>query len=81
MSLLAHRPDVVQKIRDEIKEVLGNRKEPDFDDIKKFTYIEMVIKETLRMRPPVPLLDRMVAEDTTFGDTTLKAGVWFFILI
>merc|ERR1712232_465049 len=54
MSLLAHHPEVVSKIREEISTVLGDR-QAKYEDLKNLPYCDNVLKETLRMRPPVPL--------------------------
>jgi len=74
MSLLAHHPEVVSKIREEISIVLGDR-QAKYEDIKNLPYCDSVLKETLRMRPPVPLLDRAVGEDCELNGQTYKKGV------
>ena len=75
MEALARHPEVVEKIRAEIHTVMGDRTTVQFDDVKQFQYCEMVLKETLRMRPPVPFLDRGVAADTKLGKHVYKANV------
>ncbi|KAF2899771.1 hypothetical protein ILUMI_06415, partial [Ignelater luminosus] len=52
---LANYPDVQQKVYEEIMEVL---EDPDKDltlqDLNKFKYLDQVVKEILRLAPPVP---------------------------
>lgn len=44
LYLISTRPDVAQKIRDELAAVLGDR-DPTYDDLGKLRYLSMVIKE------------------------------------
>jgi cytochrome P450 len=61
--LLGEHPDVEQQVRDELQSVLGDRL-PTLHDLSKLPYLEMVIKETLRLYPPGWLLERQAIEDT-----------------
>jgi len=81
MDALARNPEIVRKLREEIESVLGNRKVVEFDDVKNFKYCEMVLKETLRMRPPVPILDRAVKEDIMLGDNLYRGGTYIYPLL
>merc|ERR1712125_240409 len=47
MSLLAHHPEVVSKIREEISTVLGDR-QAKYEDLKNLPYCDNILKETLR---------------------------------
>ena len=62
---IAKYPEVQKKIFEEIRSVFGDSKEPmtvkDFNDLY---YLDMVIKETMRLFPPVPFIGRKVKEDT-----------------
>ncbi|KAK3372572.1 n-alkane-inducible cytochrome P450 [Podospora didyma] len=53
--LLARSPDVLTKLRAEIKTVIGNARRPTKDEIRRMPYLAQVIKESLRLYPPVPL--------------------------
>ncbi len=75
--LLDGRPDVLHRMRDEVDSVLQGR-DPTFDDVPNMPYLRQVVSETLRLRPPAPLVARNVVEDDVIGDYAVKAGdaVW-----
>ncbi|KAL1368880.1 cytochrome P450 83B1 [Arachis hypogaea] len=63
MTALIKNPRVLKKVQEEIRTTLrsnnNNKKKKDFleeDDIQKLTYFKAVIKETLRLHLPLPLL-------------------------
>jgi cytochrome P450 len=74
-------PEVVQKIRAELKEhipSLFNRSSnriPTIDELKSLVYLEAAIRENLRLNPPAAMVGRTAAVDTMLSDgTPLKAG-------
>jgi len=64
LYFLANNADVQAKAREEVDRVLGGR-EPVYEDMKELKYLNLVIKETLRMFSPVVGLSRKVIEDHT----------------
>lgn len=57
-QILAHRPDILDRIRDENLTARGGNRNKSFDMAmhKSLTYTNAVIKEVLRYRPPVPMI-------------------------
>lgn len=53
---LARNPTIMKKAQQEIREVVGKKSKIDGDDIVKMEYLKCVIKESLRVHPPAPLL-------------------------
>jgi cytochrome P450 len=51
--MLAKHPEVEKKVREEMREVIGDTLDNlDFDVLKRLTYLEKVQKEALRMYSP-----------------------------
>lgn len=61
--LLACNKHVQDQIYEEIMSVLGESKECDYEDLQNLNYMEMAIKESLRIYPSVPLISRIAGED------------------
>lgn len=62
---LAKHQDVQQKVYEEIKEVLGTNPTDSYtvNDLSNFKYFELVLKESLRIYSPVPIIGRYLRED------------------
>ncbi|XP_045541543.1 cytochrome P450 4C1-like [Papilio machaon] len=71
LKLLAMYPKVQDKVFEELQEVFGDSDRPLVkEDLLKLKYLERVLKESLRLFPPVPFIIRKVLEDVTLRDTT-----------
>lgn len=55
---LMRNPKSMEKAQEEVRRVVGDKAEVDEDDVKQMSYLNCVIKETLRLHPPAPLLPR-----------------------
>ncbi|PUZ36064.1 hypothetical protein GQ55_9G010100 [Panicum hallii var. hallii] len=56
MAELIRNPRVLKKVQDEIRAAVGDKERVQPDDLPKLRYFKMVLKETLRLHPPAPLL-------------------------
>ena len=56
MSELLRNPRVMKRLQDELENVVGMNKQVDEADLEKLPYLDMVVKETLRLYPVGPLL-------------------------
>eukprot|EP01117_Protostelium_nocturnum_P019304 TRINITY_DN8338_c0_g1_i1.p1 TRINITY_DN8338_c0_g1~~TRINITY_DN8338_c0_g1_i1.p1 ORF type:complete len:513 (-),score=140.07 TRINITY_DN8338_c0_g1_i1:135-1673(-) len=67
----------LQKLRSEIKEVLGNES-VSYDNYKGLVYSMAVFHETLRLHPPVPKAFKQALKDDQLpnGGPFVKAGEW-----
>ena len=73
LYLLAKNPDAEAKLVEELNRVLGGR-EPAFADHTALVYAEKVIRETMRVRPPVWAIGREAASDCVIGGYPIKKG-------
>jgi cytochrome P450 len=71
--LLSQHPHVMEKLRLEIDRVIGSAP-PTIDQLKEMTYLDAIVKESLRLMPPAPLSARMVAEPVELGGYHLPVG-------
>ncbi|EIN05371.1 cytochrome P450 [Punctularia strigosozonata HHB-11173 SS5] len=64
LYLLSENPDVQHKLRDEILEARNSQgHELMYDELDALPYMDAVIRETLRLYPPVPILFRTATKD------------------
>ncbi len=78
MSLLGHAPDVLAKLNEESERVLQGRV-PTMAEAMRLTYAMNVVKETMRLYPPVWSLGRKVVEDEVVDGWLLKKNSMVFI--
>lgn len=75
MSELLRNSEVMQKARKELIQVIGTSNEVTESDIPRLPYIQAIVKETLRLHPPVPLLLPYVAgNDVEINGYTIHKG-------
>ncbi|XP_048007489.1 cytochrome P450 4V2-like [Leguminivora glycinivorella] len=76
-AMLARHPHVQEKLHHELDMIFGDSdRDLTVEDLPKLQYLEAVIKETLRLYPPVPVTAREVTDDVTLpSGTTLVNGV------
>ncbi|XP_039749255.1 cytochrome P450 4d2-like [Pararge aegeria] len=66
LKLLAKYPEVQEKLYKEIREVFGESNRPLVKgDLPNLKYLDRVVKESLRLFPPVPFVIRKVESDIT----------------
>lgn len=66
-------PEVQKKLNEEIEHVIGDG-EVTFKIINELKYLDLVIKETMRLYPPVPIIARRLHEEVDFGDFIAPAN-------
>ncbi|MGB3652380.1 MAG: cytochrome P450 [Rivularia sp. (in: cyanobacteria)] len=71
--LLAQHDRVETKLWDELKTVLDGRL-PTIEDLPQLQYTNMVIKESMRLYPPVSLFGREAVEDYQLDDYQIPSG-------
>ncbi|VVA28800.1 PREDICTED: cytochrome [Prunus dulcis] len=56
LSELIKHPRVMKKVQKELENVVGMEREVEESDLEKLEYLDMVVKETMRLHPVAPLL-------------------------
>ncbi|XP_038893607.1 cytochrome P450 71A1-like [Benincasa hispida] len=56
MTELMRKPRIMKKVQEEVRTIIGKKSKIEAEDIKKMEYMQCVIKESLRLHPPAPLL-------------------------
>ena len=75
MAELLRHQTVMQKLQDEVRTVVGDKTHVTEEDLVKMNYLKAVIKETLRLHAPVPLLvPRKSMEDIKLNGYDIAAG-------
>lgn len=70
---LAKYPEIREKLREEIRQVVGNNSLT-LEHLKQMTYLEMVIKESLRLVPPVGGGFRKVVKSCEYNGYYIPEG-------
>ncbi|MED6195856.1 hypothetical protein PIB30_041885 [Stylosanthes scabra] len=75
MTEILRHPMVMKKVQDEAKNVVGNRAMITEDDLVHMHYLKAVVKEALRLHPPIPLLVRREStQDIKLQDYNVASG-------
>uniref|UniRef100_H2YYR7 Uncharacterized protein n=1 Tax=Ciona savignyi TaxID=51511 RepID=H2YYR7_CIOSA len=68
---LGRHPEIQQKVHEELDSVFGAITNA---QLQKLSYLERVIKESLRMFPSVPMFARVLSEDCKLGGYSVPKG-------
>ncbi|KAK0199521.1 cytochrome P450 [Desarmillaria ectypa] len=96
LYLLSVRPDIQDKIRDDLQTALqskldGESERLEYDEISELPWLDAVIKETLRLYPPVPFVRRTAIKEQSLmyspnvhdlessASVTVPAGTTLFV--
>lgn len=67
IMFMAIHQDVQQKVFDEIVDIFRGNFEIDYERLNELRYLEMVLKETLRLFSPLPAMVRETIDDCDLG--------------
>ncbi|XP_054739049.1 uncharacterized protein LOC129245066 [Anastrepha obliqua] len=82
LIMLAMHPEVQEKLYEETKHTIAQQDAPvDYEYLKKLLYMDMVIKETLRLMPSIPVIGREAIKDATVNGIHLPEGMQIMIPI
>jgi len=72
--LLSQNPEIEKRLVEELESIFDRDSTPSVDDISKLKFTEKVLRESMRLYPPVSSLGRYVANDYTLDKYNIPAG-------
>jgi cytochrome P450 len=80
LDLLLRHPEALTRLQAEIGEQLGEES-PTVEQLTQLHYTQQVVRETLRLRPPVSWLLRIAANEERIKQETIPAGALIILPI
>ncbi|KAL0483246.1 hypothetical protein AKO1_011532 [Acrasis kona] len=71
---LSQHPEAQQRLYDEIIDITEGQGDLTIEKLASMDYLDAVIKETLRLHPPINILDRVAHEDTVLCGYKIPKG-------
>ncbi|GMN54837.1 hypothetical protein TIFTF001_023962 [Ficus carica] len=79
LAELINHPNIMNKAMEEIDSVVGKSRLVEETDIPNLPYIQAIVKETLRLHPPGPILFREASEKCTINGYDIAEKTRLFI--
>uniref|UniRef100_A0A1J3DZB4 Putative cytochrome P450 71A28 n=1 Tax=Noccaea caerulescens TaxID=107243 RepID=A0A1J3DZB4_NOCCA len=80
MALLIRHPNCMKKLQDEVRTYSRHKLFTSEEEVANMKYLKAVIKESLRLHPPIPLLvPRQLSEDVKLKEYDIAAGTQVII--
>ncbi|HKI05506.1 MAG TPA: cytochrome P450 [Thermoanaerobaculia bacterium] len=73
LYLLARHPEVLERVRDEAAAVFGGRS-PEAADLCSLVFTERVLRESMRLYPPIWAMERRAVRDDELGGHPIPSG-------
>ncbi|XP_069807477.1 cholesterol 24-hydroxylase-like isoform X2 [Dendropsophus ebraccatus] len=76
---LARYPEILTRVQTEVDEVIGSKRDIDYEDLGKLQYLSQVLKETLRLYPTAPGTSRIADEELIIEGVKIppRTTLWF----
>ncbi|NWT17566.1 CP46A hydroxylase, partial [Vireo altiloquus] len=76
---LGQHPEILERAQAEVDEVLGAKRDVDYEDLGKLTYLSQVLKESLRLYPPVSGTLRRLEKEQVINGIRIPANTTIFL--
>ncbi|OWK60265.1 cholesterol 24-hydroxylase [Lonchura striata] len=76
---LGQHPEIMERAQAEVDEVLGAKRNVDYEDLGKLTYLSQVLKESLRLYPPVSGTFRRLEKEHVINGIRIPADTTIFL--
>ncbi|KAL4634178.1 hypothetical protein ACB092_04G180000, partial [Castanea dentata] len=82
MAELMKNPSIMKRAQEEVRRVVGSKSKIDLNDIYQMDYLKCILKEGLRLHPPVPfLVPRETSASLQFGGYDIPPKTRVFVNI
>uniref|UniRef100_A0A8C8RWD0 Cytochrome P450 family 46 subfamily A member 1 n=1 Tax=Pelusios castaneus TaxID=367368 RepID=A0A8C8RWD0_9SAUR len=71
---LGQQPEILERLYAEVDEVIGAKRDIDYEDLGKLKYLSQVLKESLRLYPPVPGTVRWTGKENVIEGVRIPAN-------
>ncbi|NXC37889.1 CP46A hydroxylase, partial [Penelope pileata] len=71
---LAQHPDILERVQAEVDEVLGAKRDIEYEDLGKLKYLSQVLKESMRLYSPVPGTVRWTGKENVIEGVRIPAN-------
>ncbi|KAK7907114.1 hypothetical protein WMY93_015726 [Mugilogobius chulae] len=72
---LERHPEILDKLKQEVDDIIGMKRDISYDDLGNLTYLTQVLKETLRLYSTAPGTNREIPVDMDINGIHIPAGV------
>ena len=80
MAELIRNPSIMKRAQEVVKRVVRNKSKIDVNDINQMDYLKCILKESLRLHPPVPLsVPRGTSKGLKFGGYDIPPRTRVFV--
>ncbi|CAL9207688.1 unnamed protein product [Musa hybrid cultivar] len=79
MSELIRNPSIMERAQEEVREAMKGKNRVEDSDTSELKYMKLIIKETMRLHPPAPLLQRRCGETCEVMGYEIEAGTCVFV--
>lgn len=81
MVELLRNPVAMMKVQEEVRNIAADKKRVDINDICRMDYLKNVVKETIRLHPPAPLIPRETTARAKIGPYEIPDKTRVFVNI
>jgi cytochrome P450 len=78
---LATHPELQEELREEINSTVGDAQDISYEHYQNMPLMDKVLKESLRLRPPIPIMLRSAAKDLTLDGYSIKKNSPILIML